>query len=112
MINNYDDIKYVDELGRPSTAMSIANKHKVSRFKVRDLFSKHSPEKAYSLIDKDQRSLNGQRNIYFNDQGVSASSQELGDYYGVSRSTVQRKYRECNKDWRKANPLLAKYKTN
>lgn len=109
MITEYNDIKYFDEDGKPSTAMAISKKHKVSRFKVRDLFSKHSPEKVYQLIGMDQRKGNGQRNVYFNDDGISTSSESLGELYKVSRSTVQRIYRANKKDFRIANPILARF---
>jgi len=109
MIAEYKEVKYFDEDGEPSTAMAIAKKHKVSRFKVRDLFSKYSPEKAYQLIGMDQRKLNGQRGVYFDNSGLSISSDELGKLYGVSRSTVQRKYRENNKDYKLANKALEQY---
>lgn len=113
MINQYKAVKYVDELGQPSTAMAIAKKHKVSRFKVRDLFSKYSPDKAYSLIGKDQRKLNGQRKVYALPNGEWSTSQEVADYYQVSRSVVQRAWTEFNKCSVKANAYLMKrFKVN
>ena len=113
MINEYEEVKYVDELGQPSTAMAIAKKYKVSRFKVRGLFSKYSPEKAYSLISKDQRELNGQREVYALPNGEWSTSQEVADYYQVSRSVVQRAWTKYGKCSVKANTyLMDRFKVN
>lgn len=108
--NPSDNTKYLDEHGRAALQEDIANKYGVSRSKVKSLFDEYGDYRiVYQYINVDRRKGNGQRNVYFNDDGISTSSESLGEFYKVSRSTVQRIYRANKKDYRIANPILARF---
>tara|TARA_R110000744_G_scaffold246942_1_gene363435 strand:- start:8367 stop:8822 length:456 start_codon:yes stop_codon:yes gene_type:complete len=92
------DSIYVTKDGEQSSRMDIARKYGVLHTKVKYLFEKYSPEEAYRLINTDLRIANGQKGIYFLPTGESVSAQKLADFYGTSRSSVQRSYRDNNKD--------------
>lgn len=100
------DTKYLDEDGQPAYRGDIAIKYGVSEAKVRDLFNKYHYEEVYRLISTDLRSKNGQGKIYALPCGEWASSQAVADFYGVSRSVIQRAWTAHDKCPIKSNEYL------
>jgi hypothetical protein len=103
-------IDYVNEKGQPCYRADIAKEYGVSGAKVKDLFDKYPPYLVYQLISNDLRAGNGKRGnkgkVYALPSGVYCTSQEVADYYGISRSSIQRTWVNYNKDPVKANAYL------
>ena len=98
--------KYVDETGLVVTCLSLAIKYGTNEAKVRKAFSGNTPEKAHKILKTDLRVSNGQRGVYFLPDGTDTSSQKVADFYGVSRSVIQRAWTAHDKDPVKANAYL------
>ena len=98
--------KYVDEDGIPTTCLLIAIKNNASEAKVRKLFKDNTIEEAYRLVKTDLRSSNGQGGIYFLPCGTESTAEGVGEYYHVSRRTVQKYWADSGKDPVLANKCL------
>jgi len=103
--------KYVDEDGKITSCLELANKYGTYQEKVRRLFKNNPASEAHRLLKTDLRATNGQRGIYLLPDGTDTTSQKVADYYGVSLSTVQKAWTKFKKDPVKANEhLMAKFK--
>ena len=103
--------KYVDEDGKVTTCLELANKYGTYQAKVRKLFDNNPANEAHRLLKTDLRAANGQSGVYFLPNGTDTTSQKVADYYGVSLSTVQKAWTKFKKDPVKANEhLMAKFK--
>lgn len=100
--------KYLDEAGKPTSILLIAEKYQVSPCKVRRLFLEHRYEDVYKLIKKDMRKNNHREKVYKFDDGRISTSDGLAKHYGVSKSTIQRCYRDAKKEYLQANKLIEK----
>jgi hypothetical protein len=106
--------QYFDECGQPCSMSYIARKYQATPAKVKKLFDQHTLDDFYSLIGIDQRSKNGKYDsrgkTYALPSGEYCTSQEVADYYGISRSSIQRVWVDYGKDSVKSNQyLMAKY---
>jgi len=75
--------------------------------KIKQCFEFYDYQTAWEMLDVDLRYLNHGRKVYRFDSGAYTTAKLLGDFYGVSKTTVQRYYRKADKDYTKANQLLA-----
>lgn len=99
--------RYLDEEGKPTRRCDIAQKYNVSPAKVKFLFDRHEYQEVYRLINIDGRAGNGQRGIYHYPDGSDASYAKLAKFYNVSSTTIQRVWRNNNKDSVLANAEMA-----
>jgi hypothetical protein len=102
--------QYFDECGQPCSMSYIANKYQATPAKVKKLFDKNTLDDFYSLIGSDQRSKNGKYDsrgkTYALPSGEYCTSQEVADYYGISRSSIQRTWVDNGKDSIRSNQHL------
>lgn len=99
--------RYVDEQGQRTYRNLIALKYDCSPAKVKALFDQYSDyNDVYREITKDKRADNHAFEVYFAPDGSVSTAKKLAEYYGTSRSSIQRAWTLNGKCSVKANEYL------
>lgn len=99
--------RYVDESGQRTYRKVIAAKYGCSDAKVKFLFDRYDNySDVYREITKDKRKDNHAFEVYFAPDGSVSTAKKLAEYYGTSRSMVQRAWTLNGKCSIKGNEYL------